>query len=910
MAEKKPPAPKVTSTPSRTATAKKDTTAVKRTRTRYNTAPAMAPSSERSQREIVEENFAFLTEKGELLAARFFERLLQENPDMAPLFQGVSIDGQQKKFFASLVLIVQSLKQPEVLEDYLRGLGSRHFHYGVTIEHYPIVIDNLLAVMAELSGDKWTPEVNDAWSKTIAKITDMMMMSREPKAAESRVEEEHEEISNHADIELAQLRSAIQGVRIPLMMVDRDFVITYANQATIDVMTNYEGIFTREYPNLSIRNLVGSSLSLFHPEPQRLKMFLADLNNLPHNRDVEVGPLSFNLNVTAIIDSTGNYIGNTLEWVNNTELKNNTAMYDGQLTAISKAMAVASFDMNGVIIDVNDNFSQTMGYHADNLIGQHHSLLVDDEVKNSEAYSEFWTRLNRGLFEAGEYKRIARDGREVWLQASYTPILDHHGQPVKIVAYASDITETKLRNADFEGQLKAIDKVMGVITYEMDGTILSANKNFLDVIGYQEDEVIGRHHSMFVDDNFAKSDEYAMFWEKLNRGEFEQGQYKRICKDGSEAWLQASYNAILDLNSKPFKVVRYATNITEQKKLQVTVEDVLTQTSIVMKAMSEGDLTKKLEGEYDGNFALLQTAINDSVEKIAMIVEEISSASTSISTSATEIAEGNLDLSSRTEQQAASLEETASSMEELTSTVRQNSDNANQANEVATRAREQAETGGGVIKNAILAMAEISASSKKVADIISVIDDIAFQTNLLALNAAVEAARAGEQGRGFAVVASEVRSLAQRSAAAAKEIKALINDSGEKVKEGAMLVDESGRTLEGIVSGSKHVMNIVSQIAMAGAEQTQGIEQVNKAITQMDEMTQQNAALVEQAAAASQFLDEKGHSLQELVSFFDVGQQAATMPEKINQKMTEQVRNRRGISPSTSLNDDEEWTEF
>ncbi len=293
----------------------------------------------------------------------------------------------------------------------------------------------------------------------------------------------------------------------------------------------------------------------------------------------------------------------------------------------------------------------------------------------------------------------------------------------------------------------------------------------------------------------------------------------------------------------------------------------------VSKALANGDLTQSVTGEYQGMYAELAEAFNQSIKKMAEIVASVDEAASNVATAASEISEGNIDLSQRTEQQASSLEETASSMEELTSTVRQNADNARQANQLAASSRELAEKGGSVIKEAISAMAEISASSRKVADIISVIDEIAFQTNLLALNAAVEAARAGEQGRGFAVVASEVRNLAQRSASAAKEIKELINDSGEKVKEGAMLVDDSGRTLEDIVASSKKVGDIISEIAAAGAEQTQGIEQVNKAVTQMDEMTQQNAALVEQAAAASESLDEQAKNLQRLMDFFTVSEE-------------------------------------
>jgi len=341
----------------------------------------------------------------------------------------------------------------------------------------------------------------------------------------------------------------------------------------------------------------------------------------------------------------------------------------------------------------------------------------------------------------------------------------------------------------------------------------------------------------------------------------------------------------------------------------------------IAQGLEQGDLTIEVEGEWKGRLNDLTEALTGTLTSLSTTMRDINESAANVGTAASEISEGNVDLSQRTEQQASSLEETASSMEELTSTVRQNSDNARQANQLASSSREQAEKGGSVIKEAIDAMSAISASSKKVTDIIGVIDEIAFQTNLLALNAAVEAARAGEQGRGFAVVASEVRNLAQRSASAAKEIKELINDSGEKVKEGSMLVDESGRTLEEIVASSKKVGDIISEIAAAGAEQSQGIEQVNKAVTQMDEMTQQNAALVEEAAAASESLDDQAKSMQRLMEFFNVGEEAAVAPATPTRTASPTAARKpavkkavaskpapRPAAPATS--EDDEWDEF
>ncbi len=331
------------------------------------------------------------------------------------------------------------------------------------------------------------------------------------------------------------------------------------------------------------------------------------------------------------------------------------------------------------------------------------------------------------------------------------------------------------------------------------------------------------------------------------------------------------------------------------------MERVFNDIAKVMGFLANGDLTQPIANEYQGTFGRVKEDINGSLSHLEGVVQQLRESADTIATASDEITSGNTNLSARTEQQASSLEETASSMEELTSTVRNNADNSQQANQLASNARQTAEQGGEVVRKAVQAMEAINVSSNKIAEIIGVIDEIAFQTNLLALNASVEAARAGEQGRGFAVVATEVRNLASRSAAAAKEIKELIQDSVHKVKSGAELVNESGETLQEIVGAVKKVGDIVAEIAAASAEQSAGIDQVNQAVTSMDEVTQQNAALAEQTSAASSSLNEKAKEMHELMSLFQVSGsvtvgQAATRPAR-QQPKAQPTRTREAVQP-------------
>ncbi|WP_088330387.1 methyl-accepting chemotaxis protein [Lacimicrobium sp. SS2-24] len=648
------------------------------------------------------------------------------------------------------------------------------------------------------------------------------------------------------------------------MIADADRTIVYANKAVLALLKKAEAELQKVLPQFSADNLIGQNIDIFHKNPAHQRGMLANLREVMTS-SISIGSLNFQLTLMPLFDDAGKSTGTAVEWLDQSEL----ILKSGMLDALDRSQAVIEFTPEGNIITANENFLSTMGYRIEDIVGKHHRIFVEEKEHQGSDYANMWKSLREGQYQAGEYKRITKSGKEVWIQASYNPILSPSGKVTGVVKYATEITAQKNQNADYEGQIEAIGKSQAVIEFNMDGTIITANENFLNTVGYTLDEIKGKHHSIFVEPDYRRSQEYQEFWNQLNAGIYSNDEFKRVGKGGREVWIQATYNPILDLNGKPFKVVKYATDITGRKAA-------INEIKRVLLSLSKGDLSTNVAMEFEGEFKQISDALSSFVDDLSGMISEIRSAADLINTASSEIAQGNADLSSRTEEQASSLEETASSMEELTGTVKLNSENANQANSLASQASTIATDGGELIEKVVVTMGSINESAQKISDIIGVIDGIAFQTNILALNAAVEAARAGEQGRGFAVVASEVRSLAQRSADAAKDIKSLISDSVGKIESGNELVTQSGKTMEEVVTSIKRVNDIMAEIAAASAEQASGIDEVGKAVSQMDEVTQQNAALVEEAAAAAESLQAQAESMAKQISMFKLSERFNT----------------------------------
>jgi methyl-accepting chemotaxis protein len=643
-----------------------------------------------------------------------------------------------------------------------------------------------------------------------------------------------------------RINQALDSTASGVMIIDNDFKIIYLNHAGTQLFTEYEAEIRKVLPHMNANQLLGAPIDMLHLNPGEHRRLLQSLMTVDHERIVW-GNLHVDVNITPIINH-----GERLGWIKEFTNRTSEVAIETEVNTVMRAALQGDFNKR-IILTNKEGFFKVLGESLNQIL-EYNQQIIEELLHVFAAISKGDLTQTVTSNYSGSLEKLKVD-----VNATVATLTN--------MIQAMQQTTNAAMQGDFTQRIDLSDKLGFSRTLsEALNQTLEYNQRMIDELIKVFAAVSKGDLTQTVTRNYSGS--FEKLKNDVNMTVATLTNMMRAIQQATNAAMRGDFSQRVNLNDKQgfFLTLSEALNQTLEYNQRMIGE--LMQ---VFSAIAKGDLTQTITSDYAGSLEQLKNDVNATISQLTTIVSSIQQMVDTVSDAIDEINKGNINLSQRTEEQAASLEETAASMEEMTGTVQQSADNTERATQLAVSARERAQQGGKVVNSAVMAMTEINNSSRKVADIIGVIDEIAFQTNLLALNAAVEAARAGDQGRGFAVVATEVRNLAQRSAAAAKEIKRLIQDSVGKITEGTHLVNESGMTLEEIVTSVVKVSDIILEIAAAGKEQSSGILQVNRAVDQMESMTQQNSALVEQASIASESMREQAENLRELVKFFKTG---------------------------------------
>ncbi|MBX3395210.1 MAG: PAS domain-containing protein [Phycisphaerae bacterium] len=683
-----------------------------------------------------------------------------------------------------------------------------------------------------------------------------------------------------------RIQAVVDGLGANVLVADADRKLIYMNERSESSFRSIEETFEKEL-GLSVTEIIGASLDRLHGDRAReYQKQLSNPRGFPVKTDVKLGATTLSLETNVFRDESGEVAGYVVTWEDATEdfgLKEKFNDYSSQMKALDLTQAIIEFELDGTIITANENFLKTLGYSLDEIKGKHHRMFVEPTYAGSAEYAEFWPTLARGKYFSGDFKRLGKGGKVVWIQASYNPIFDQNGKVCKVVKYAMDVTSKKL--SEFEAQKMAAmitnapinimlaDKDL-TITYVNPATVkaLEPIKHLLPI---PIDKIVGANVDVFHKNPAHQRNILSNPKAFPHRAVISLGEQK----------LDLLVSAIYNANGDYLGPMVTWENITaklameaEQKRLteenernamelRAKVDELLTS----VQSAAAGDLTTEITVSGEDPVGQLGEGLQRMISSLRDIIVQIAESAEQFTEGARVVAEGSTSLSDGAQTQSANVEQMSASIQALNKMIQTVADNAKNANDVAKQTSTRAEDGGAAVQKNIEAMKLIDKSAEQIAEIIGVISEIAAQTNLLALNAAIEAARAGEHGLGFAVVADEVRKLAERSSQAAKEITTLIKESTQRVKEGASLSEQTGEALKKIIEGVAETANGIAQIANATGEQASTANEVKVAIENVASVTENNASAAEEMAGSSEELSGQALQLKELVGAFNVG---------------------------------------